>query len=74
MPHYSLKYNTGHGMAPSIARFDDFCRSAHSLGVREVLLVSGAGSRACDTVACLKGLSLRAEVCPQLGVAFNRKS
>lgn len=70
-PHYSLKFNYGGSPARTLDAFEAFCREAHALNVRQILLVSGSGSRRLDAVACLRGLRLRPEDAPEIGVAFN---
>ena len=70
-PHFSLKNNYGGGADAALHRFEEFCVEAAQLQVKEVLLVSGSGSRAFDTVACLNKMSVPADSCPEIGVAFN---
>ena len=71
-PHYSLKFNNdARDPASTLRRFEAFCEEAASLHVREILLVSGSGSRSFDSLACLKALTLPAERRPAIGVAFN---
>jgi deoxyribodipyrimidine photolyase len=71
-PHYSLKFNSaGANSAATLKNFEDFCREAARLHVRQCLLVSGSGSRKFDCVECLKSLRLPPESRPAIGVAFN---
>ena len=71
VPHYSLKFSGAGSAAKSLQQFQNFCEEAHELQVRELLLVSGSGTRAFDTLACLRSLRLPADRAPEIGVAFN---
>ena len=73
VPHYSLKYSYGGSPAAALASFEAFCNEAAALPVppRQLLLVSGSGSRSFDSVGCLRSMSILAAGAPQIGVAFN---
>eukprot|EP00965_Chrysotila_dentata_P187228 6171998-Pleurochrysis_carterae.AAC.1 len=69
--HYSMKHNYAGSSAKTKAAFENFCDEARRRNVGQILLVSGAGPRPFDSVACLQQLSLPQENCPEIGVAFN---
>ena len=72
VPHYSLKFNSERSPASPLAKFEAFLEEAKtSHDVRQCLLVSGSGTRAFDTVACLEAMRLPADRSPEIGVAFN---
>ena len=74
VPHYSLKNAPGGSSAEaSLAAFESFCEGAAALPVppRQLLLVSGSGSRSFDAVKCLRAMRLSADRMPEIGVAFN---
>ena len=69
-PHYSLKFNYAGSAPATISAFHAYCHEAHALRVRQMLLVSGSGSRSVDSIACLRSLS-ESTPHPEIGVAFN---
>ena len=71
VPHYSLKFSGAGSAVKTLQAFEDFCTQAHTLQVRELLLVSGSGTRAFDSLALLRAMRLPAECAPRIGVAFN---
>ena len=71
VPHYSLKFSGAGSAGKSLQAFEEFCTEAHALQVRELLLVSGSGSRQFDSLACLRAMRLPTECAPGIGVAFN---
>ena len=74
VPHYSLKNGYGGSPANCLRLFEEFYSASVQLPCppREILLVSGSGSRQFDTVKCLQQLSVPSEGdAPEIGVAFN---
>jgi hypothetical protein len=71
VPHYSLKFSYGGSAERTLAQFESFCEAARAMHVREMLLVSGSGTRAFDSLACLRAMRLPADAAPDIGVAFN---
>lgn len=73
VPHYSLKFGFGGSPAKTLAQFETFCEGMTQLESppRQVLLVSGAGSRKFDSVELLRAMTLPRSAAPEIGVAFN---
>ena len=53
VPHYSLKFCSGGagkaGAGKTLELFEGFCTAAHEMRVRQILLVSGSGTRSFDS-------------------------
>ena len=73
VPHYSLKFAYDRSPDVTSKLFTKFCADAAALPTppRELLLVSGSGSRQFDSLQCLRSLPMEHSTAIGIGVAFN---